>query len=113
MGPVTDCLQCSVSTLRQRQETAGAEQDFWVERAGFERDFGIAAKAEGAHGDGLDHGAVAADGGALGVEARAPAVEHGDVGGGAADVGDDGVVEAGHVARADEACGRAGQNCLD
>ena len=42
-----------------------------------------------------------------------PLVEHRDVGGGAADVGDDRVVEAGHVAGADEAGGRAGQDRLD
>ena len=38
-----------------------------------QRHLGIAAEAEGAHGDGLDHGAEAADGGAFRVEARAAA----------------------------------------
>ena len=40
-------------------------------------------------------------------------VEHGDVGGGAADVGDDGVVQPRHVARADQRGGGAGQDRLD
>ena len=92
---------------RQRHQAARPEQDFWVERAILQRHFGIAAEAEGAHGDRLDHGAEAADGGAFRIEPGTAAVEHGDVGGGAANVGDDRIVEAGHVAGADKAGGRA------
>ena len=49
---------------------ARPEQDLRVERAILQRHFGIAAEAEGAHGDGLDHGAEAADGGAFRIEPR-------------------------------------------
>ncbi len=92
---------------RQRHQAARAEQDARLEPAILQRHLGIAAEAEGAHGDCLDHGAITPDGGAFRIEARPATIQYGDVGGGAADVGDDGVVEAGHVAGADEARGGA------
>ena len=91
---------------RQRHDAARPEQDARRKPAILQRHLGIAAEPEGAHGDRLDHGAEAADRGAFRVEPRPAVFEHGDVGGGAADVGDDCRVEAGHVAGADQAGGR-------
>ena len=75
--------------------------------------FRIAAEAVGAHGDGLDHGAIAADDGAVLVQPRPALVEDRDIGGRAADVGNHGIVETGQEARADKARRRAGKDGLD
>ena len=93
---------------RQRHQPARAKQNAGVDRAIFERNFRIAAEAPGAHRHRLDHGAEPADGRAFGIKARQAAIHDRDVGRRAADIRDDGVVEAGQVAGADEAGGRAG-----
>ena len=75
--------------------------------------FAVAAEAIGVDGDCLDHGLPAADGRAFLVQHRPAAAQHRDVGGGAAHVGDQDVILARQVTRADQARGRAGENRLD
>ena len=98
---------------RQRHEAARPKLYPGIKPAILQRDLGIAAEAEGAHRDRLDHRAEAADGRAFRIKPRAAIVEHRDVCRRAADIRHDGIVEPGHVARADKAGGRARQNGLD
>ena len=97
----------------QRQQAARTEFESGDKAAVVDLHFGIAAEAVSAHGDGLDHGAIAADHGAIGIQPRPAILHDGNVGGRAADIGNNGIVEAGEIARADETCGGTRQDSLD
>ena len=96
-----------------RHGTAGAEFQLELKACFDQMDFAIAAKADGAHGNRLHHGLKATDAGTEGVEPGRAVPHDGDVGGGAANVGDNRILRAGHIACADKRCGRAGQDRLD
>ncbi len=78
-----------------------------------ESNLAVAAEAVRVHQHRLDHRAVATDGGAVGSERRHAVAHDGDVGGGAADVGDHGIVGVGEMGRTDEAGGRTREDRLD
>ena len=61
----------------------------------------------------LDHRAVTTDRGTVGPERRHAVAHDRDVGGGAADVGDHGIVGVGEMGRTDEAGGRTREDRLD
>jgi hypothetical protein len=75
--------------------------------------FGISAQTESVHGHGFDHGAVAANRCAFGVQPRPAILKHGDIGGGTANVGNHSIGQPGEMAGANKACRRAGQNGFD
>ena len=97
----------------QGDEAAGAELYLCCEAAIIETDLRIATEAEGAHGHGFHHGAVAPDDSAVLVEAGLPFLHNSDVGCRAANVRDDCIVEAGQVASTHEACRRTGEDGFD
>ncbi len=77
-----------------------------------EGDAAVAAQADGAHVDRLDHRAPAADQGPCVVDRRPAAAHHGAVRGRAAHVGHEKVGQTGQESRADDAGGRPGQHGL-
>ena len=78
-----------------------------------ESNLAVAAEAVRVHQHRLDHRAVATDGGTVGPERRDAIAHDRDVGGGATDVGDHGIVGVGEMGRTDEAGRRTRQDRLD
>ena len=79
---------------------------------GIDAHLAVAAQPEGVHRDGLDHGAPAAHHRTVAVQHRAPLLQEGDVGRGAAHVGDDDVALVGERHGADHARRGTGEDRL-
>ena len=73
----------------------------------------VAAQANRVHLDRLDHGPPIADHRAVKTQGWQAAAHHRNIGGGAAHVGDDGVLQTAERTRAQHAGGRAGQDRAD
>ena len=101
------------SQKRNRDQAARTKPEVAAQAFGAKVNLAVAAKAGCAHGHCFNHGAIAADQCACGVDLGQTAAQNGDVGGGAANVADKGVGSTGKPARADDAGGRAGQNGFD
>jgi len=99
--------------LAHRHHLARAEQQHAAGGAHVVHHPAVAAEAVGVHGHGLHHGAVTAHSGAIGTDVRHATAQYRDVGGGAADVADDRVVETGEVRCPHQAGGGAGEDGLD
>ena len=107
---VLERLRKGMREQAERHRLAGP--DFELELP-IEAHLAVAAEADGAHVDGLNHGAPASDERAFRADHRPPARHHGDVRGGAPHVRDDEIALSGEKSRADHARRRPGQHGLD